>query len=297
MSWKTFHFTALAQRTPPVSYECQTMIGGFRVHQPQVSSQWAGSSSLLPDVSRFTHLEDTSRSDKMRLDWRQSFLWQLVTGSCLTFALVASAPQATITSAMDTLARNPSEGANSPSKGRHENAILPNGGEQPGLGDGKKLTDDTADILAETVDVVLGNVAEASVASNDSNSMDKPEIKGGRNQTQESFQSVVNSLLKSLLCQTLYKRMENLLLDPGKQSLDKHQIIESAVKNYQKQTRHVDSDDHNVHHRKSYPRNFSNLAGKSGHIYRASALACKLTCKFSAWKMLPSWQPTPTSKT
>jgi len=46
---------------------------------------------------------------------------------------------------------------------------------------------------------------------------------------------VVGDLLASLFRQTIYNRMENLLLDPGKKSDEKDKIIESAVQNYHRQ--------------------------------------------------------------
>ncbi len=49
------------------------------------------------------------------------------------------------------------------------------------------------------------------------------------------FGGIVNSLLANLLRQTLYSRMENLLLDPGKKSVEKRRIVESAVENYENQ--------------------------------------------------------------
>ena len=46
---------------------------------------------------------------------------------------------------------------------------------------------------------------------------------------------VVTDLLTTLFRQTIYHRIENLLLDPGRQSNEKQQIIDSAVDNYHKQ--------------------------------------------------------------
>ena len=42
-------------------------------------------------------------------------------------------------------------------------------------------------------------------------------------------------LLSSLFRQTIYQRIENLLLDPGRKSSEKQKIIDSAVDNYHKQ--------------------------------------------------------------
>ena len=46
---------------------------------------------------------------------------------------------------------------------------------------------------------------------------------------------VVSDLLTSLFRQTIYNRIENLLLDPGKKSTEKQKIIDSAVDNYHQQ--------------------------------------------------------------
>lgn len=46
--------------------------------------------------------------------------------------------------------------------------------------------------------------------------------------------NIVTDMLTALFRQTIYQRIENLLLDPGKKSQDKHQIIQSAVDNYHK---------------------------------------------------------------
>ena len=47
--------------------------------------------------------------------------------------------------------------------------------------------------------------------------------------------SSVGDLLTSLFRQTIYNRIENLLLDPGRPSLVKRKIIDSAVRNYHNQ--------------------------------------------------------------
>ena len=50
------------------------------------------------------------------------------------------------------------------------------------------------------------------------------------------LRSTANDLLSALFRQTIYNRIENLLLDPGKRANEKHQkIIESAVDNYHRQ--------------------------------------------------------------
>ena len=47
--------------------------------------------------------------------------------------------------------------------------------------------------------------------------------------------TVVTDLLSALFKQTIYNRIENLLLDPGRKSTEKQKIIDSAVDNYHKQ--------------------------------------------------------------
>ena len=47
--------------------------------------------------------------------------------------------------------------------------------------------------------------------------------------------SSVGDLLTSLFRQTIYNRIENLLLDPGRPSMVKRRIIDSAVRNYHNQ--------------------------------------------------------------
>lgn len=65
--------------------------------------------------------------------------------------------------------------------------------------------------------------------------------------------SAVSSLLSSVLSETLYNRMEHLLLDPGRRNGVKSKMVEVAVENYKRQALPVDS------HR--YPKDFENLAG------------------------------------
>ena len=62
----------------------------------------------------------------------------------------------------------------------------------------------------------------------------------GRSPTSSSLSSYqqsssVGDLLTSLFRQTIYNRIENLLLDPGRPSLVKRKIIDSAVRNYHNQ--------------------------------------------------------------
>lgn len=46
---------------------------------------------------------------------------------------------------------------------------------------------------------------------------------------------VVTDLLTTLFRQTIYHRIENLLLDPGRKTSEKQKIIDSAVDNYHRQ--------------------------------------------------------------
>ena len=52
---------------------------------------------------------------------------------------------------------------------------------------------------------------------------------------QQSNSEMVTDLLTTLFRQTIYHRIENLLLDPGRKSNEKQRIIESAVDNYHRQ--------------------------------------------------------------
>lgn len=58
---------------------------------------------------------------------------------------------------------------------------------------------------------------------------------GKKIQQENNNNNVVSDLLTSLFRQTIYNRIENLLLDPGKKSTEKQKIIESAVNNYHRQ--------------------------------------------------------------
>ena len=61
---------------------------------------------------------------------------------------------------------------------------------------------------------------------------DQPRVASPSSQIQSS---AVGDLLTSLFRETIYNRIENLLLDPGKKSSEKQKIIDSAVQNYHKQ--------------------------------------------------------------
>ena len=61
-----------------------------------------------------------------------------------------------------------------------------------------------------------------------------------------------------LLRQTIYHRIENLLLDPGKKSTEKQQIIDSAVDNYHRQKMILpEADDGTTHY------DITDLTGKT----------------------------------
>ena len=79
---------------------------------------------------------------------------------------------------------------------------------------------------------------------------------------------VVSDLLSSLFRQTIYHRIENLLLDPGKKSTEKQKIIDSAVENYHQQKINLPTEeDENV--------DLTNLTGKS-----------EIFVKLSKWEFL-----------
>lgn len=63
------------------------------------------------------------------------------------------------------------------------------------------------------------------------------EVDSSASSTQTSIQASrsVGDLLASLFKQTIYNRIENLLLDPGRPSPEKQKIIDSAVHNYHNQ--------------------------------------------------------------
>ena len=58
---------------------------------------------------------------------------------------------------------------------------------------------------------------------------DQPRVASPSSQIQSR---AVGDLLTSLFRETIYNRIENLLLDPGKKSSEKQKIIDSAVQNY-----------------------------------------------------------------
>ena len=51
----------------------------------------------------------------------------------------------------------------------------------------------------------------------------------------ETTVSPVSELLNAIFRQTIYTRIESLLLDPGKRSEEKQKIVDSAVDNYHRQ--------------------------------------------------------------
>lgn len=84
------------------------------------------------------------------------------------------------------------------------------------------------------------------------------------------FMNVVNSLLNSLLEETLYRRMESLLLDPGRSarnSVDKQKIVESAVENYQHQEMTIPELHQNEGQQNTESlKHFTKLAGKPAQM-------------------------------
>ena len=69
--------------------------------------------------------------------------------------------------------------------------------------------------------------------SSTSNAEERSPVSSSLSSLQQS--SSVGDLLTSLFRQTIYNRIENLLLDPGRPTLVKRRIIDSAVRNYHNQ--------------------------------------------------------------
>jgi len=64
--------------------------------------------------------------------------------------------------------------------------------------------------------------------------------------TTTTTESPVSDLLSAIFRQTIYTRIESLLLDPGKRSDEKQKIVDSAVSNYHRQKMFgTDDDDSN----------------------------------------------------
>ena len=63
----------------------------------------------------------------------------------------------------------------------------------------------------------------------------KADLSASSTQTSIQASRSVGDLLASLFKQTIYNRIENLLLDPGRPSPEKQKIIDSAVHNYHNQ--------------------------------------------------------------
>ena len=63
----------------------------------------------------------------------------------------------------------------------------------------------------------------------------KADLSASSTQTSIQASRSVGDLLASLFKQTIYNRIENLLLDPGQPSPEKQKIIDSAVHNYHNQ--------------------------------------------------------------
>ena len=69
--------------------------------------------------------------------------------------------------------------------------------------------------------------------SSTSNAEERSPVSSSLSSFQQSRS--VGDLLTSLFRQTIYNRIENLLLDPGRPTLVKRRIIDSAVRNYHNQ--------------------------------------------------------------
>ena len=86
----------------------------------------------------------------------------------------------------------------------------------------------------------------------------------------ETTVSPVSDLLNAIFRQTIYTRIESLLLDPGKRSEEKQKIVDSAVDNYHRQkmfgsadeTESVTKDENDIS--KSTGQFFFNLQLKFG---------------------------------
>ena len=61
--------------------------------------------------------------------------------------------------------------------------------------------------------------------------------------TTTTTESPVSDLLSAIFRQTIYTRIESLLLDPGKRSDEKQKIVDSAVSNYHRQKMFGTDDD------------------------------------------------------
>ena len=89
-----------------------------------------------------------------------------------------------------------------------------------------------------------------------------------RDSNPEPSTGVVSQLLSTLLHQTLYSRMESLLLDPGRKSREDSRIVDSAVENYRQQVMRATGTDTSRDEEAAaegsgrYRENFSTLAGK-----------------------------------
>ena len=81
---------------------------------------------------------------------------------------------------------------------------------------------------------------------------------------------VVTELLTTLFRQTIYHRIENLLLDPGRKSTEKQELIESAVDNYhrQKMILPVSDNQGNDEPQQELTTDLTNLTGKILKILR-----------------------------
>lgn len=88
-------------------------------------------------------------------------------------------------------------------------------------------------LIFVSIDVSSGMPYQPAQAYSTTNVEDRPPVSGSPTTLQPS--STVGDLLASLFRQTIYNRIENLLLDPGRPSLEKQKIIDSAVQNYHNQ--------------------------------------------------------------
>jgi hypothetical protein len=94
----------------------------------------------------------------------------------------------------------------------------------------------------------------------------------------ETTVSPVSELLNAIFRQTIYTRIESLLLDPGKRSDEKQKIVDSAVDNYhrQKMFGSVVDDTENV---ENVTKDENDISKSTGQSLKCAIIICtgKLT--------------------
>ena len=97
------------------------------------------------------------------------------------------------------------------------------------------------------------------------------------NQHRDRSSEVVTELLTTLFRQTIYHRIENLLLDPGRKSNEKQKLIESAVDNYHRQKMILppiseQNEEEETEQRPELTTDLTNLTGKQSKKYLKSLI-------------------------